>query len=206
MGGYYRASVVSGDRSFGEWRQWRSLRPPRDPDLPDLVAKLDRFTERWRPWVMEAVAGVPDVGDRGELEDYLGEGIDRPSRTWRAKAWVARVEHLSKVPLPCYQAAWAALVAKGIEAELARFHEVLEAVQEFLLRAPLDAEELAEMHAAREDGAAAIKDWLSERRSQFAGHVTEETLVFLALGELAPPPLPKMPLCLLAHFGPEARA
>ncbi|WP_437580942.1 hypothetical protein [Sorangium sp. So ce887] len=204
--GVYHASVVGGQRSFGEWRQWRSLRPPRDPDLPDLVADLDRFVSRWRPRALSAAAEVPDVGDRGELEDYLGASIERPSRTWRAKACVQRIEHLAEVPVPSYQATWAALVAEGIQTELARFHEVLETVQDFIATTSLDADELADIQAAREEGAASIDAWLTARRRQFAGHFTEETLSLLALGEAVPPPLPDVPLSLLARFRPAARA
>ncbi|WP_437538124.1 hypothetical protein WME79_19615 [Sorangium sp. So ce726] len=39
-----------------------------------------------------------------------------------------------------------------------------------------------------------------------AGHFTEETLNLLALGEPVPPPLPDVPLSLLARFRPAARA
>ncbi|WP_437593731.1 hypothetical protein [Sorangium sp. So ce1000] len=204
--GVYGASLVRGERSFGEWRQWRSLRPPRDPDLPDLVAELDRFANRWQPRALSAAAEVPDADDRGELEDYLGTSVERPSRTWRAKACIQRIEHLAKVPMPFYQATWAALVAEGIQAELARFHEVLKTVQDFIATTPLDADELADIQAAREEGAASVNAWLTTRRSQFAGHFTEETLNLLALGEPVPPPLPDVPLSLLAHFRPAARA
>ncbi|MEO7327213.1 MAG: hypothetical protein ABI193_01455 [Minicystis sp.] len=205
--GVYFASLAAGERSFREWRTWRSLRPPRDPDLPDLVTELERFAVLWRSRALAAAAGVPDAGDRGELEAYLDDAIDRPSRTWTAKASVARVEHLASVPLPFYQDTWAALVAQGITTELPRFHEVLETVQRVIAAAPLDADELADLQAAREKGAASVEAWLNARRDQFAGHFVEETLALLALGERAPPPLsPEVPLALLAHFRPAAQA
>lgn len=205
-GGIYRASVVSGERSFGEWRQWRALRPPRDPDLPALVAELDRFVDEWQPRVMAAVAATADEGDRDELTSYLGDSVKRPSRTWQAKSWAARVEHLAKVPEPFYQAAWAALVKEGIEADLVRFHEALATVQAHIREAPLDADELSDIQAMREEGAASVQEWLDERREQFKGHVDAKTLELLALGERVPPPLPDVPLHLLASFGPTARA
>jgi hypothetical protein len=149
---------------------------------------------------------VPDVDDREELQDYLGAPVERPSRTWRAKACVRCIEHLAEVPMPSYRATWAALVAEGIQAELARFREVLKTVQGFIATAPLDADELADIQAAREEGAASVNAWLTARRSQLAGHFTEETLNLLALGEPVPPPLPDVPLSLLARFRPAARA
>lgn len=204
--GVYGASVVRGERSFGEWRQWRALRPPRDPDLPELVSELDRFASRWQPRALSAAARVADADDREELEDYLGAPIERPSRTWRAKACARCIEHLAEVPVPAYQATWAALVAEGIQTELARFREVLKTVQDFIATAPLDADEIADIQAAREESAASVAAWLTARRRQFAGHFTEETLNLLALGEPVPPPLPEVPLSLLARFRPAARA
>ncbi|WP_437947938.1 hypothetical protein WME98_45615 [Sorangium sp. So ce296] len=204
--GVYRASLVGGERSFGEWRRWRSLRPPRDPDLPDLVAELDRFVNRWRPRALSAAAEVADADDRDELEDYLGASFERPSRTWRAKAFVQGIEHLAEVPIPSYRATWAALVAEGIQTELTRFHEILKTVQDFLATTPLDADEIADIQAAREEGAASIDAWLTARRREFAGHFTEETLNLLALGKAVPPPLPDVPLSVLARFRPTARA
>ncbi|WP_437718443.1 hypothetical protein WMF45_19665 [Sorangium sp. So ce448] len=83
---------------------------------------------------------------------------------------------------------------------LARFHEVLTTVQDFIAAAPLDADELADMQAVREKGAASVNAWLTARRSKFAGNFTEETLNLLALGEAVPPPLPDVLLSLLARF------
>lgn len=204
--GVYRASLVRGERSFGEWRQWRSLRPPRDPDLPELVAELDRFAELWRSRALAAAADVPAADDRDELQDFLAESAGRPSRTWRAKTCVRCIEHLGEAPEPFYQATWAALVAQGIQAELPRFHEVLRTVQDFIITAPLDADELADIQAMREESAASISEWLTARRSQLAGHFSEETLSLLALGEPVPPPLPDVPLSAFAMFRPTARA
>jgi hypothetical protein len=101
--GFYKATVLAGEWPFGEWRQWRSLRPPRDPDLPDLVAELEAFVDRWRPRALSAAANVADPDDRAELTQVLGGPLDRTSRTARAKAWVACVENLYKVPVPFYQ-------------------------------------------------------------------------------------------------------
>jgi hypothetical protein len=200
--GVYCASVVRGERSFGEWRRWRALRPPRDPDL----SELDRFASRWQPPALSAAARVADADDREELEDYLGAPVERPSRTWRAKACVRCIEHLGAVPDPSYRATWAALVDEGIQTELARFHEVLKTVQDFIAMAPIDADDLADIQAAREESAASVAAWLAARRRQFTGHFTEETLNLLALGAPVPPPLPEVPLSLLARFRPAARA
>lgn len=204
--GAYAASLVSGERQFGEWRQWRSLRPPRDPDLPELVAALDGFVQRWQPRALAAVAELPNPDHRRELETYLGDDRDRPSRTWRAKAWASHVELLGKIPTPFALAVWDALVAQGIEAELAQFRVTLEAVQRFIAEAPLEAEELAEMQAAREDAVPYVVEWLDARRVEFAPHVSDETFALLALGELVPPQLPDVPISVLARFEVAARA
>lgn len=205
--GIFCASLVLGERSFGEWRQWRSLRPPRDPDLPELVAELEQFLDRWRPRVMAAVADVPDAGDRGELESYLDGPIERTSRTARAKAWVARIEGLAKVPAAFYADTWAQLVAQGIATELPRFHEVLKTVQGFIVTASLDADELAEIQAAREASASSVEEWLNARRDQFAGYFSDETLILLGLGELVPAPMPpEISIYALAEFRAAARA
>lgn len=205
--GVYYARVLAGDRSFGEWRQLRSLRPPSDPDLPDLIAELDGFFVRWRPRVVAAVSAVPDAQDRAELEGFLlDRSIERPSRTWRAKSWAASVKGLRSVPVPFYQSTWAALVAEGIEADLVRFHQALETVQQFILTAPLDEGELAEINEERERFAERIETWLEERRAQLERHFDEESLTILGLGDFVPLAFPDMPFELLAHFGPNARA
>ncbi|WP_437718450.1 hypothetical protein WMF45_19695 [Sorangium sp. So ce448] len=95
---------------------------------------------------------------------------------------------------------------EGIQTELARFHEVLETVQDFIVTTPLDADESAGIQAAREESAASVAAWLTARRRQFTGRFTEETLNLLAFGEPVPPPLPDVPLSLLARFRPAARA
>jgi len=92
------------------------------------------------------------------------------------------------------------LVDQGIEAELGRFHELLAAVQEHIRNAPLDAEELADIHAQREAGVAAVQQWLDARRRQFAERMAEETLVLLALGGPVPPLLPDLSIQMLARF------
>jgi hypothetical protein len=204
--GVYRASLMRGERPFGEWRQWRALRPPRDPDLPELVAELDRFADHWRARALAAALAAPDPDDRAELEAYLGDSFEHPSRTWRAKACIQCIEHLARVPAPFYRDTWAALVAQGIQTELPRFREVLKTVQDFIIDAPLDDGELAEIHTMREQGADGVRAWLTARRDQFAGHFTEGTLELLALGERVPPPIPPVPLSLLADFGPTAHA
>jgi hypothetical protein len=127
-----------------------------------------------------------------------GRGAPRPASS--ASSTSPRYRYLPN------QATWAALVAEGIQTELARFHEVLKTVQDFIATTPLDADELADIQAAREEGAASVNAWLTARRGQFAGHFTEETLNLLALGEAVPPPLPEVPLSLLARFQPMARA
>lgn len=198
--GAHRASLVSGERSFHEWRTWRSLRPPRDPDLPELVEQLDRFRRSWQRRALEAARTIEDGHEREEIERQLSRGSERPSRTWRAKAWAAAIAELARGPLQSHQGTWARLVEQGIEPELERFHDILVAVQEHIRNAELDAEELADIHRHREEAVVGVEEWLDARRRQFAERMAEETLVLLALGEPVPPPLRDMSIQMLGRF------
>ncbi|MBI4952891.1 MAG: hypothetical protein HY908_12730 [Myxococcales bacterium] len=188
--GAWAASWLAGERSFEEWRLAWAQKPRVDPDLPAELAALDAVVAEWHPRVLAAAATVPDAGERAEIEDYVGSNLERASRTWRASAWVGRVEQLAKVPLGSYRATWRVLVGAGIEAALRRAHALLDTVRGHLLRAPLGAPELAAMHAARERLATDVERWLEERRRQL-GHLSEDTLRLLALGAPVPPPLPE---------------
>jgi hypothetical protein len=204
--GVFRLRLLSGYFSFAEWRERQALRPHRDPDLPELVSALDHFRATWQPRALALLDRVTGEDDRAELEFYLADVADCPSRALRAKEWASRVEHLPTVPLSCYQAIWGALAEQGIEDELQQFKSTLEVVQDFIRDAPLDADELADMHEQRERAREAVEEWLDHRREQLAEHVDDETQTLLGLGELVPPPLPDVPLELFARFGSGARA
>lgn len=190
--GAYAASWLAGERWFEEWRLLWAQKPRVDPDLPEELDELDALVAEWQPRVLAAVAAVevapPD--ERAEIAAYLGSKRDEPTRCWRASAWVARVEHIRAVPLASFQATWQALVDRGIQPALRRATELLVTVRRFLYEAPLEAPELAAMHAARERLASDVERWLDERRRQFAGLLSEDTLRLLALGEPVPPHLP----------------
>lgn len=178
--------VGTAERAFGEWREWRALRPPRDPDLLALVGQLAAFRERWREEAEEALSAIPDPGDREEARCYLLENDERPSRTWRAKAFVARLRGLQKVEI--YEPAWHALVARGLLEELPAFERTLTDVQDFLRTAPVDDAELADIQDEREKAAMALGKWLADRKEELAPALDEADLLLLGLGEVVPPP------------------
>jgi hypothetical protein len=205
--GAYLASWIAGEQSLERWRITWALKPRVDPDLPDEIAALEAFVAAWQPRALAAVEVVEDPGDREEVRSYLGGELDRPSRVWRASAWIARVEHLAKVPADGYETTWRALVAEGFVPELARANEVLETVRRSLAEGPLLAGELAAIHAARESSAADAERWLAARRVQLAGHLSAESLFVLALDEGVPPPLPAgVHIADLAGFAIAAKA
>lgn len=204
LNGSYLAGWLSGERPFGEWRQWRSLRPPQDPDLPAVIAQMEAFLGRWQPRSLLAIDSIPEGDLREEVATYLGgAGREYPSVTWRAKAFACRLEGLAKVEP--YRPAWLALVALGVEEELARFRVALAAAQEFILSAPLDQAELDDIQRTREEYAAHAEDWLDEQRSLLQALGVED-LTMLGLGEVVPPPGFEAPIRLLARIDIPARA
>jgi hypothetical protein len=172
--GAYLASWLAGEQSLERWRLTWARKPGIDPDLPEEIAALEAFVAAWHPRALAAAEAVEDPGDRGEVLSYLDGNLDRPSRVWRASAWIARVEHLAEVPVELYQTTWRALLAQGFAPELARANEVLERVRSFLATGPLLAGEIAAIHDARESTAPDAERWLEARRAQLAGHVSAE--------------------------------
>ena len=196
--GVFLTSLLSGERSFEEWRQWRSLRPPTDPDLPELVAHLSAFASLWLPRAQAATREViEEIGDRDEILHYLEDTSGR-SETWRAKGIAARLRHMQKIDF--YAPVWRALVDQGIEEDLKAFDLVLEAVQAYIRDAELDQVELDEIGRSREDAAREVRKWLDKRCEQLA-HLNEEDLAVLALGEVIPPPGFEPPIAILAMMG-----
>jgi hypothetical protein len=194
--------IVTAERSFGEWREWRALRPRRDPDLRESVDQLAAFRERWLERAREAVAVLADEDDREEVRYYLEEDDERPSRTWTAKAFVARLRGLQEMSKPV----WQALVARGLVEELPAFERVLADVQGFIRAAPVDAAELAEIQAGREDAALALQKWLAERREELAPALGEADLCLLGLGDRVPPPFEGRSAFLLEEVAIAAKA
>jgi hypothetical protein len=197
--GVFRTSILSGERSFGEWRQLRALRPPRDPDLPELVASLEAFAERWRALSLAAAQRVEDAEDRAEIQACLEAGREYPSVTWRAKATVQLMRHLKKIPMASYQVVWNELAVQGFEDEVGSFDETLKTVQDWIERAPVDKAEVADMHRAREDAAGPVRDWLAARSAELDGFDELDRTV-LGLGALEPPAGFEPPIALLADF------
>jgi hypothetical protein len=203
--GVFRLSILSGERSFDEWRLWRALRPPHDPDLPEQVASLEAFADRWLALARAAAARLVDPGDRNEVETYLAEERTFPSRTWRAKAMVQRLRHLKDDPTTFYQEVADELAARSFEAELVAFDETLKAVQAWIGQAPIDEVELADMHRAREDAARHVREWLEARGAELA-ELDEVERTILGLGEVEPPAGFEPPIALLAKFEVPAKA
>lgn len=181
--GVYLAEHLAGQRPFSEWRINYSLRPPRDPDLPELVAELDAFREKWLPVVTRAAATISDPLERLELQDVLRDPVNKRSRVWRAKAWVRIATHLKNIDLDFYQVAWTELERAGFADELPRFNQALEIVEAYIRDAPLEDIELEDIANAREATGRCGLVWLEERRKQLEGHLHEDTLAVLGLGE-----------------------
>jgi hypothetical protein len=184
-GGVYLVSLLTGQRTFREWRQWRSLRPLHDPDLPRHVDALDRFAARWHALALQAAEAVADDDDRRDLKVYLDLDARLPtaSRTWRAKSLTARIRGIGGIPW--FSAAWAVLVSQGIEVELVSFEAVLREVQAFIRDAPLASNEIEEMHRAREGYDTQAREWLDGRRAQLAS-LGPRDLDALGLGPRVP--------------------
>ena len=184
--GVYHFSVLAGERAFWEWREWRALRPPRDPDLPELVRQLDAFHERWMPRALECVSALDDEGDREEVDGYIRERDERPSRTWTVKGFVQRLCGMKGIPF--YQPVWDALVARGFLDELPAFDRILADIQSFIRESPLDATELADIQRSRENAAVQLQKWLADRKKELAGALDDLETEQLGLGALVPPP------------------
>ena len=197
--GVYLTSHVSGERGFHEWRFLRGLRPPRDPDMPDEIAALERFADRWLSLAQDAARTIDDDDDRAELLSYLSMDRTYASRTWRAKAVVQVVRGLAKPPCEPYTAVWRALAVDAFDAEVVAFDETLLAVQRRVEHGPLEADELADMHGAREDAAKLTRAWLDERATQLAPLGADE-LTVLGLGDVVPPDGFEPPIALLSAF------
>jgi hypothetical protein len=205
-GGAYLAEWLAGQRPFLEWREWRALRPPSDPELPELVSELDAWRVRWQPRALAAASDLEDPDDRVELESLLGERNQDCCLTLRARRYAQAIELLAKTPVDGYQTTWRRLTEQGIQAELKRFHRALKTVEDYIRNAPLEASEVADIHDARERKADLIAEWLSERRTELEGRLSEETMVLLALRDAAPPPLPNVRIRVLFDFSPQAKA
>lgn len=201
--GVYLTEHLAGERPFFEWRIHYSLKPPRDPDLPELVAELDAFRKKWLPVAMRAAANTSDRLDRLELQDLLRDPVDKPSRVWRARAWVSITKRLKKVNVNFYQAAWAELVRAGFEDELPRFEEAMKTVEAYIRDAPLEDLERKDIASAREATARNALSWLDERRTQLEKHLDEETRTVLGLGELVPPRPPPFPVAVALRWRAE---
>jgi len=203
--GCYQTGVLSGERSFGEWREWRALRPPRDPDLPELVAELLAFADKWQARALAAAEGIEDEEDRAEVTSFLA-GRTYPSKTWSAKARAQCIRKLGKVPAPFFRQVYNELAAQGIEDELGGFDETLSTVQDFIRQAPVDEAEIEDIRRRREDAASWLHAWLHERRDQLAAALGEVDLTVLGLGPMVPPPGFEPPINLLYSFNLPAKA
>lgn len=199
--GIFRLSIVSGERPFSEWREFQALRPPRDPDLPDMVAALDGHASRWRMRALDAAQDVPDPDDRAEMLFFLNGNEDLPSRTWRAKACIQRLESLASEGWEPSRTVWKRLCEHGIEQDLPAFHMTLGAVQEAIRQAPVDPAEIEDIQRQRERAAAQMRKWLEERRVQLCSF-SQVQLAILGLGEVEPPPGFEPPIHVIAHFPP----
>lgn len=129
---------------------------------------------------------LADEGDRNEALVYIGGDLERPSRTWTAKLFVACLRAMERDPI--FKPVWGALVERGILEELPSFDQALADVQDFIRRAPVDEEEIAEIQRGREDAAAQLQRWLDDRERELAPVLDEVDMMVLGLGDLVPPP------------------
>lgn len=191
-------SLVSGERSFFEWRHTRASEPPADPDLPELVAALAAFRKRWIPLADAAARAVKsDPDELAEVLDYLDDSEVKSSQTSQALAFVRRLRHMQNVTF--YQPVWQNLVEQGIENELPAFDAALHDVQEFLRTSPVDEAELNEINASRESAAVHLSRWLDARAAELSDF-SEEDLAVLALGPAVPPEGFAPPIALIARL------
>jgi hypothetical protein len=203
--GVFKLSLLSGERSFGEWRDWRALRPPRDPDLPREIAVLAAFAEDWLARALAATSAIADEGDREEVCSMLKMDIDRSCATAKAATIVGRLRPLPNAVWEPYGVVGRALEDAGFTAALADFDRHLRTVQDAIRQAPLDKAEIADIHASRESAARHVREWLDARRTQLASFHPDE-LAILGLGETVPPPGFEPPIQELAAFVAPAQA